>query len=327
MISRSPGTRPRGQNSGSPARTTEIPLLEFPNPASRNLDLPLPYSPLLPLADQASGPSPGSSRLQEREPRVASSSASMEPPERRFCRPCYMTSKARHLTKVYAMLIILLGAAFAQLLTMRYLDFDFGKVVSNALASTSWMLMALVCFMILACVNLTNTCPINYFLAVAIVESTVCFMACERWSKLTYTGCVVIITMVVLINILLHILGIFLPLKLQPGAVAVLVITILYIIIVATIFIIVYFNGNIYLLRYFSMISLAYSCIIVQFTVTVVHQRRVDFLTRNDYVLQATILAFLCVYMCHASIVVIRFGQFLVDQTSFQHHHFISFDF
>ncbi|KAH8331275.1 hypothetical protein KR067_013483 [Drosophila pandora] len=293
-----------GLGPRSPSGPTRKPLPKVSNPASRHSVFP----PLMPLAVRASGPE--SDPPNESWPAVASSSSSMELPEEM----CGMTSKARHVIMVYGILFILLGSAFVQLLTLRYLDFDIGKVVNKAVASTTWMLMALVCFLILACVNMTNTCPINYLLALVIVEAVVFFTACDRWSKISFNWGVGIISVVVVINIVLHILGILLPLKLQPGAVSVLTISILYSIIVGTIFIIVYLNGNIYMLRYFSMVSLAFACLIVQFTVTVVYQRRKDFLTRNDYVLQATILAFLCVYMCHASIVMVRFGKFLVDQ-------------
>lgn len=293
-------------------RPTGLSRPQVCNHSPRHSFLPPPFSQLMPHADLASDA--GQESIPDSWSPVESSNSSNHFPERGFSRNCRLSSKARHVTMVYCILIILLGSAFAQLLTMRYLDFDIGKVVNNALASSTWMLLALICFLILACVNMTNTCPINYFLAVVIVESVVCFTASDRWSTISFSWGVGIISVVVVINILLHILGIFLPLKLQPGAVSVLSLTILYSITVGTIFIIVYLNGNIYMVRYFSMVSLAFACIIIQFTVTVVYQRRKDFLTRNDYVLQATILAFLCVYMCHASIVMARFGRFLADQ-------------
>ncbi|KAH8267629.1 hypothetical protein KR018_009329, partial [Drosophila ironensis] len=221
--------------------------------------------------------------------------------------------RTQHLVLVYIILFILVTCAFVQLLLLRFFNYNFEVVVREAADSYVFLLLALLSFLIVSFVKVANTFPVNYTLSVVIVESAVCFIASYRWSKLDFGGALIIILFVLAINFVLISLGIWVPIKYLPGTMCVSVLTLCFAFVMVIIFVITYVKGDRYAIRYASMASLIYASIIFQFTITVVHQRRFDFLSQNNHVLQATTLAFLYVYMVYALFVTIRLGQFLME--------------
>nr|XP_044250181.1 uncharacterized protein LOC108062739 [Drosophila takahashii] len=222
--------------------------------------------------------------------------------------------KRRHLIWVYLLHAILSTCAVIQLVTLRVLKKDFGKLISPTIPSFLWLLLAVACVMILAFVYFANQCPCNCLLAIVIVELMVLFVNSEMWPRVSMSWVAGVLIIVVILSILLYMMGIFLPLKVLPGPVFMIILTLCCLVIVVSIYVIVYLNGNRYMLRYVSMVSLLYAATLILFTITVVHQRRFEYMDRSDNVLQASVLALIFVYMIHVVSTIVRFGQHLVDK-------------
>jgi len=191
---------------------------------------------------------------------------------------------------------------------------NFGLLLSPTVPSFVWLLLAVGCVLILAFVYLANHCPCNCLLAIVIVEMVVIFVNCEQWPRVSLPWMGGILVIVLVLNILLYMMAIYLPLKLLPGHVFMIIVTLCCLVITVSIYVIVYLNGNRYILRYASMVSLLYAATLILFTVTVVHQRRYEYVDRQDNVLQASILAMLFVYMIDVLSTIVRFSQHLVEK-------------
>jgi len=225
-----------------------------------------------------------------------------------------MSLKKNHLIWVYVLHAALTTFAVIQLVTLRVMKQNFGLLLSPTVPSFVWLLLAVGCVLILAFVYLANHCPCNCLLAIVIVEMVVIFVNCEQWPRVSLPWMGGILVIVLVLNILLYMMGIYLPLKLLPGHVFMIIVTLCCLVITVSIYIIVYLNGNRYILRYASMVSLLYAATLILFTVTVVHQRRYEYVDRQDNVLQASILAMLFVYMIDVLSTIVRFSQHLVEK-------------
>ncbi|XP_017083580.2 two pore potassium channel c [Drosophila eugracilis] len=214
---------------------------------------------------------------------------------------------------VYSIHAFLSLFAVLQLIVFRILEMDFAESISPTIPTFVWLLIAMGCIVVLAFVNLANHCPCNCLLAIIGAEVVMIFVNSNKWCELSYLWICVVLMIVASINIILYIIGIYVPLKLLPGNLFIIVLTLCCVVIVISIYSVVYLNGNRYMLRYVSMISLFYAMVLVVFTVTVVHQRRSEYLDRSDYVLQGAILAMIFVYMIHALTMIVIFARFLVE--------------
>lgn len=215
---------------------------------------------------------------------------------------------------MYVFHAVLTLFAVAQLVALLWYKIDFMQAMGGMVSSLLCLFLALAVLLILALVKIANTCPVNYLLAVVVVELVVLFVNCHQWTKLTLVWMGGVLAIVLVVNLLLYAIGIFAPMKFLPGVLAVMIIGFIFIVVVITIIATVYLNGNRYLMRYVSMLSLCYECVIVVFTVTVVHQRRFDYLALGDHVLHSTILSSGFVYMAHAVAIVVGFGEYLVER-------------
>ncbi|XP_052855133.1 uncharacterized protein LOC128263892 [Drosophila gunungcola] len=224
-----------------------------------------------------------------------------------------LSVKMRHLIRVYVIHLMLSVLAVAQLLSLRIYNLNFAVLIDPTVPGLVWLLLALGCLLVLAFVYLAHQCPCNYLLAIVIVELIVLFVNSHQWPLVSLPWIGGVLAIVLILNLLLYVMGIYLPLIVLPGIIFMIVVTLVCVVIVVSIYVIVYLNGNRYMLRYVSMVSLFYVASIVLFTITVVHQRRFDYLAHTDYVLQASVLAMLFVYLIHVLSTVVRFGQFLVD--------------
>ncbi|KAH8354475.1 hypothetical protein KR084_012050 [Drosophila pseudotakahashii] len=222
--------------------------------------------------------------------------------------------KRRHLIWVYMLHAVLSTSAVIQLVTLRVLKQDFGVLISPTIPSFLWLFLAVVCVLVLAFVYFANQCPCNCLLAIVIVELMVLFVNSEMWPRVSLSWVAGVLIIVLILSILLYMMGIFLPLKVLPGPVFMIILTLCCLVIVVSIYVIVYLNGNRYMLRYVSMVSLLYAATLILFTITVVHQRRFEYMDRSDNVLQAAVLAMILVYMIHVVSTIVRFGQHLVDK-------------
>ncbi|XP_016989976.2 uncharacterized protein LOC108052156 [Drosophila rhopaloa] len=222
--------------------------------------------------------------------------------------------KKRHLIRVYSLFSLLSALAVAQLVTLRLLKLDFNVLISPTIPGSVWLLLALGSLLTLAFVHLASLCPCNYILAIVIMEMIVFFVNSHQWPRVPTAWIGGVLAIVLLLNLLLFVVGMCLPLKVLPGIIFMIVATLCCVVIVVSIYVIVYLNGNRYMLRYVSMVSLFYVGSLVLFTITVVHQRRFNYVAKTDHVLQASTLAMLFVYMIHVVSTFVRFGQFLVDQ-------------
>ncbi|EDV49612.1 uncharacterized protein LOC6551969 [Drosophila erecta] len=221
--------------------------------------------------------------------------------------------RRKHIGWVYAIHTVLSALAVVQLVTLRLCNQDFSELISPSVPSFVWLLLALGCVLIMGFVYVASQCPCNGLLAIVVVEVMVIFVNCHRWARLSMSWMAGVLAIVLVLNVLLYMMGIYLPLKLLPGTIFILVLTLCCIVIVVSIYLIVYLNGNRYMMRYVSMVSLIYVATLVLFTIPVIHQRRFEQADRTEFVLQATVLAMLFVYMIHPLSTMVRFGQFLVD--------------
>ncbi|XP_033164768.1 uncharacterized protein LOC117143943 [Drosophila mauritiana] len=277
--------KPNGQRSTLPPR----PPPQSPAPA------PPPHEPAKPYH----GETPG----------LLSPVASSGPLHQRSS----VTLREKHVGWVYLIHAVLSACAVIQLVVLRVCNTDFGKLISPSVPSFVWLLLAVGCVLIMAYVYLANQCPCNGLLAIVIVEVIVIFVNCHRWARLSMLWMAGVLTIVLALNVMLYLMGVYLPLKILPGSIFMIVLTFCCIAIVVSIYLVVYLNGNRYMMRYVSMVSLIYVASLILFTITVIHQRRFEHTDRTEYVLQATVLAMLFVYMIHPLSTMVRFGQFLVD--------------
>ncbi|KAH8382370.1 hypothetical protein KR009_003214, partial [Drosophila setifemur] len=278
-----------------PAETLPPPTAEIPPPPPADPPPPPPAETPPPPTDEI----PSHSTGETPPPPTAET-----PPRRRLLdriRPSRLRpleAKTRHQIRVYVIFAVLLFIGLTPLLYSRYKNFNFSANVGEAVPSNMWLLVCCSCLAILTCVDMSRSCPINYLLACITVESSVCFILCSLKLNLPWT--IGIIGFVLAACILLFMIGIFMPLKVLPGFVAVIVCTLTLLVSTAFMYVIVYFNGNRFLMRYVWKISFVFEAILVVFTITVVHQRRFGYLAQSDHVFQATILAFLFVFMFHS---------------------------
>ncbi|XP_039491940.1 uncharacterized protein LOC120451979 [Drosophila santomea] len=231
----------------------------------------------------------------------------------RFRQRSAVDVRKKHLGWVYVIHTVLSSFAVVQLVALRICNQDFAELISPSVPSFVWLLLAVACVLIMAYVYVASQCPCNGLLAIVVVEVVAIFVNCHRWARLSLPWMAGVLIIVLILNVLLYMMGIYLPLKLLPGSVVMLVLTLCCIVIVVSIYLIVYLNGNRYMMRYVSMVSLIYVAALILFTIPVVHQRRYVDADRSEYVLQATVLAMLFVYMIHPLSTIVRFGQFLVD--------------
>ncbi|XP_017133618.1 uncharacterized protein LOC108150156 [Drosophila elegans] len=289
--------RPVGQRPTVPPGPPQRPPPPPPNPAS---------GPPPPLTAK-----PSSARAHPTESLEVLSTmpATVAPPNNQRL----LSVKMRHLIRVYVIHVVLSVLAVAQLVSLRIYNLDFAVLIGPTVPSFVWLLLALGCLIFLAFVFMAHQCPCNYLLAIVIVELIVLFVNSHQWPRVSIPWMGGVLAIVLILNLLLYVMGIYLPLIVLPGIIFIMVVTLVCVVIVVSIYVIVYLNGNRYMLRYVAMVSLFYVAIIVLFTITVVHQRRFDYVAQADYVLQASVLAMLFVYLIHVISTIVRFGQFLVD--------------
>ncbi|XP_016959969.1 uncharacterized protein LOC108031244 [Drosophila biarmipes] len=311
MSNRNPPPRPStGQRKPSAQRTTmPPPPPKPPPPAPPPPPKTAPAPPPPPPRQPPPPPPPPKPPQPQSETSVLSPVASLASRSQRS----NMSLKKRHLIWVYALHAALTTSAVMQLLTLRILKQDFGKSISPTVPSFLWLVMAMACVLILAFVYLANHCPCNCLLAIVIVEMVVIFVNCEQWPRVSLPWVAGVLVIVLILNIVLYMMGIYMPLKLLPGHVFMIIVTLCCLVIIISIYVIVYLNGNRYVLRYASMVSLLYAATLILFTITVVHQRRYEYMDRSDNVLQASVLAMLFVYMIDVISTIVRFSQHLVE--------------
>nr|XP_016931430.2 uncharacterized protein LOC108010933 [Drosophila suzukii] len=308
MSNRNPPPRPStGQRKPSGQRTTLPPPPPKPPPPA---PAPPPKTAPVPPPPPKQAPPPSKPTQPQSETSVLSQAVSLASRSQRS----NMSLKKNHLIWVYVLHAALTTFAVIQLVTLRVMKQNFGLLLSPTVPSFVWLLLAVGCVLILAFVYLANHCPCNCLLAIVIVEMVVIFVNCEQWPRVSLPWMGGILVIVLVLNILLYMMGIYLPLKLLPGHVFMIIVTLCCLVITVSIYIIVYLNGNRYILRYASMVSLLYAATLILFTVTVVHQRRYEYVDRQDNVLQASILAMLFVYMIDVLSTIVRFSQHLVEK-------------
>ncbi|XP_017057404.2 cytochrome bc complex cytochrome b subunit, partial [Drosophila ficusphila] len=222
--------------------------------------------------------------------------------------------KTQHICHVYTIHSLLTLFVICQLVPLRILEMDFGKLISPLVPSFVWLILLVGFILILAFVRRANQCPCNYLLAIMIMEILMIFVNCLQWPHLSILWMAGVLAIVLVLNLLLYVSGMFIPLKILPGNIFMIIFTLCCCVVVISIYIIVYLNGNKYLLRYVAMVSFFYVACLTLYMVTVVHQRRHEHMERSDHVLHATLLAVTFIYMIHSVSTMVRFGQFLIDR-------------
>ncbi|EDW38495.1 GL12627 [Drosophila persimilis] len=208
--------------------------------------------------------------------------------------------------KVYTILVIFIVTGLLQLVIVKACDYDFYS--GFPVSSTVWVLIALWCLLTLLCVPVTHAFPITYVLGIIAAEALTLSVLSQDFLLLTMAWTYSILAVAVILSICLYVIGIFMPLKFLPGSPTMLGLGIAAIIVLASLLITRIATGNEAMMFYFNIVSLLYFMLIVVFTITVVHDRRLQPLPQEKRMVPVIVLAALFFYMIRMIAVLVLYA-------------------
>ncbi|XP_034661423.1 uncharacterized protein LOC117896977 [Drosophila subobscura] len=228
--------------------------------------------------------------------------------------PSQTIGRPEFFRRVYTILIIFVTVGLLQLVIVKACDYDF--YLYCPVPSFMWLLIALGCLMTLLCVPLGHDFPINYLLGIIATEALTLSVLNRDYMLLTVPWSYGILVVAIILSICLYLIGIFMPLKLLPGPLTILVVTIVAI---ATLFsllitrLVLHYES---LEFYITVMTLLYVMLIVVFTITMVHDRRLQPLPQEQSMLPVIVLAALFFYMVHMIGVTVLYAVHYLKITS-----------
>ncbi|KAH8381632.1 hypothetical protein KR093_009676, partial [Drosophila rubida] len=148
--------------------------------------------------------------------------------------------------KIYSVAAFLITIGIFQLGILK--GFCIDLVDSVPVPNFMSMLIALVCILLLVFTELFNQYPVNWTLGIVAVESVTLCTISSKWNNLPFWYAINILAIVLLLNIVFHLLGAFLPLMLLPGYYSMIFITIVFIIVYIFLSVVLFILSNLNLM-------------------------------------------------------------------------------
>ncbi|KAH8311842.1 hypothetical protein KR044_008245, partial [Drosophila immigrans] len=191
--------------------------------------------------------------------------------------------------KIYLVAFMLTLLGITQMVITKTLHLKL--VASVPVPNFMYMVIALVCIVLLVFTELFNEYPVNWTLGAVAVECITLCTISNKWNQLPPVYAAWILAAVVAANIILYMLGAFLPLILLPDYYGMLIITIVFILVYVFISIIVLLLGQRYLFVVIELWNLLYMLPFTIYASTLIHHRRSPHMMSEEYILSATVLS------------------------------------
>ncbi|XP_030374275.1 uncharacterized protein LOC115623870 [Scaptodrosophila lebanonensis] len=207
-------------------------------------------------------------------------------------------------SKIYTVGLILVAISLAQLIVLKVLDVDLQKYVP--VPGFVWMMVALICMTIMICTDLFSVYPINWLLAILIVEVVTFGVAVGRWTLVTMEVAFMVVGITLFITILLHLLGAFCPLYMLPGTIAMFILIAAFIIVFLALQALMYFSHDQSYRIYIDVTLVVWIVSVTVYSATIIHERRAESIT-DDFLMSAMFITVFYMILLSALISIAHF--------------------
>lgn len=202
----------------------------------------------------------------------------------------YIRYEAQRLRKVNATAIVFLTFGLLQLAGFRFIKTQ--EKHSLLVPGFMWVLIIIICLCLIVYAELYDKFPVNWTLALVVVESSTMSVMGFIWLRLSQQEAWVSVVIATIINLIIHTLSLYLPLESLPGYQISLTLTFVYVLSFMCSSIINCVLRLSILYYIVDFISLGYNCLLMLYAGTLIRNRRHTNIMSREYILSAAFIAY-----------------------------------
>ncbi|XP_032596542.1 uncharacterized protein LOC116805847 [Drosophila grimshawi] len=200
------------------------------------------------------------------------------------------------LARIYIVAAAMTLIALGQLTAFRIVD----MTECVPMPSFMWLVIAMVCKCLLIFMELFDKFPVNWTLGFVAVESMTLCVGSYYWPKMERFHTVIVVFIVIGTNFCLYLMGTFLPVFILPSYNFMLVLTIVFVIVYIFLIILLHsLSMRMIFVLAIEIWTILYLIPLMLYASTLIQQRRLVNMMSQEYMLSATIITTMFLYMLH----------------------------
>ncbi|TDG39040.1 hypothetical protein AWZ03_014538 [Drosophila navojoa] len=211
----------------------------------------------------------------------------------------------KRMEKVYLVTLLFVASGLSQMAIARTTRFDLRGTVP--MPCLMWLVTGLVCIILMVYTELHDTFPINWTLGFVTVESMTLCVICYDWTSMSSWLASLVVLAVLVVNVIVYGIASSCPLCCIPTYRAMLIATIVYTIVYVLIVIVVFSVHKGYLVLADGWTFL-YVTLMSFYSASLVHNRHMDVYRSDEYMLSATLISSMFLYMIHLLLAVLGYS-------------------
>lgn len=223
----------------------------------------------------------------------------------------------KRMEKVYLVALLFVAIGLSQMAIARITKFDLRGTVP--MPSFMWLVTGLVCIILMVYTELHDTFPVNWTLGFVTVESMTFCVICYDWTSTSSWLASVVVLATLVLNVIVYGMAASCPLRCIPTyrvmMIATIVYTVVYILIVIVVFSV--HKGYLVLVEGWTFL---YVTLLSFYSASLVHNRHLDVYRSDEYMLSATLISSMFLYMIHLVLAILGYSLALHARYTKEHY-------